>query len=194
MSKSLLTLKSALASHNINDLASVLAKMGGDKEGVQKFGRTFSLAVQKAKDLIKEQEAEKAANLKAAAEKRAETIAARQKAQAEEAEALKKERAVEAENMLKSLVDEMGLDLEVANEMVATAMLKKYPEKKETSFKFNRVQINYNGELYNMPTSGNMPDVWKERAGADRAAFILQYAVDAEQAAEILEQKNGVNV
>jgi hypothetical protein len=194
--KSLVTLKSALEAHNIDQLASVLAKMGTDKKSIQKFGLTFSLAVKAAQVLHKDQEAAKEQAKIEAAEKRAETIKQRQASEAAQAKADAAARAVEAENMLNNLVQEMGLDLAVANEMVSVAMAKKYPEKKETSFKFNRVAIDYKGEVYNMPTTGNMPQVWKDRVADEcdneRGAFILKYAVDAEQAAEILEQKNGI--
>lgn len=194
MSKSLVTLKSSLESHDISALASVLAKMGGEKAAVQKFGLTFSLAVKEAQNVLKKQEAEKEQNRQAAAEKRQATIEARHAEQ----ETVAQDRRVEAENLLKNLVDEMGLDLEVAQEMVSSAMAKKYPVKKDVSFKFNRVSLDYNGESYDMPTSGNMPQVWKDRVqdenDGDRAAFILAYAVDQEAAKEVLEQKNGVNV
>lgn len=207
--KAIVTLKAAIESGDVavlagklTDLAIVTAGSEGDAVAIiQKMGLNFALAVKAAKDQTKARVKE-AAELKEANKvqrlaKLNDTLATR-KAEREQANAAElAARKLEAENFLKDLVEKMGLDLEVAQEMTDTAMAKKYPAKSEKSFTFNRVAIDFNGEVYDMPTSGNMPNAWKERVAAefgdDRAAFITKYAVDKDAAKATLEEKNGVN-
>ena len=195
------TLKSAIIGGDVTVLANKIADLAGSVEAVQKMGLNFALAVKAAKEVVKER-LKVAEELKADAatrrrESQASTLAARKELALAAAQAAKLAQAAEAEKMIKDLVEQMGYDLEVAQEMTATAMAKKYPVKVVKSFTFNRVSIDFNGEQYEMPTSGNMPTVWKERVefefGDDRAAFITKYAVDQETAKEVLEQKNGMN-
>lgn len=207
MTKSVVTLKAAIESGDVVVLATKLTDLaiaaGGDDAValVQKMGLNFSLAVKSAKEMVKTRQKEaaeqKEANKVARLAKLNDTLATR-KAQREEANAAElAARKLEAENMLKDIVEKMGLDLEVAQGMVDTAMAKKYPPKSDKSFSYNRVAIDFNGETYDMPTTGNMPNIWKERVSAefgdDRAAFITKYAVDKEAASATLEAKNGVN-
>lgn len=207
MSKSIVTLKSAIVSGDVAVLATKLTDLaiaaGGDDAVaiVQKMGLNFSLAVKSAKEQVKTRQKEaaeqKEANKVARLAKLNDTLAARKVQREAENAAELANRKAEAEAMLKDIVEKMGLDLEVAQGMVETAMAKKYPAKAEKSFTFNRVAIDYKGEQYDMPTSGNMPNVWKERVadefGDDRSGFIMEYAVDKEAAKAILEEKNGVN-
>lgn len=207
MSKSIVTLKAAIESGDVAVLATKLTDLaiaaGGDDAValVQKMGLNFSLAVKSAKEQVKtrlkEAADQKEANKVARLAKLNDTLATRKAQREAENAAELAARKAEAESMLKDIVEKMGLDLEVAQGMVDTAMAKKYPAKSEKSFTFNRVAIDFNGEAYDMPTSGNMPNVWKDRVSAefgdDRAAFITKYAVDKEAAAATLEAKNGVN-
>ena len=207
MSKSIVTLKAAIESGDVAVLATKLTDLaiaaGGDDAValVQKMGLNFSLAVKSAKEMVKTRQKEaaeqKEANKVARLAKLNDTLATRKAQREAENAAELAARKLEAENMLKDIVEKMGLDLEVAQGMVDTAMAKKYPAKSEKSFTFNRVAIEFDGEKYDMPTTGNMPNIWKDRVSFefdnDRAAFITKYAVDKDAAAAALEAKNGVN-
>ena len=181
------TLKSALESHEVTALAAIIAKMAGDKEGVQKFGRTFSLAVQEAKDIIKENEKQAALNAEAAVQRREDKKAARL------AEIAANDAAIQAEkeNMIKFLMDTvngLGLDMEAATVAAEAAIVKKHGTgEKAKKYTFNRVAVIVDGKEYMMPTSGNMVQVLKDAMTAGGYAthkdFILAHAKDAEEAA-----------
>lgn len=195
--KTLVTLKSSLEAHNIDQLAVVLANMAGDKAALQKFALTFSLAAKEGQKVLKDRAAELEKAKEEAEKRREERKAAKQA----EAQAVLEERKQEAETMLKDIVDKMGLDLEVAQEMVTSAMAKKYPVQEEKSFTFNRTAVIVNGETYQMGVTGNMPQVLKDalntwkaaNEGKDRPDFIIAHAVDVEEAKEIIALKNGAN-
>lgn len=182
------TLKSALESHDVNALGAILAKMGGDKEAVQKFGRTFSSAIQIAKDVIKENERQAALNAEAAAQRREDKKAAR----LAEIEANNAAIQEEKENMIKFLMDTvngLGLDLEAAEVAAQAAIEKKHGTgEKAKKYTFNRVAVIVDGKEYMMPTSGNMVQVLKDamtKGGyATHKDFILAHAKDINEANE----------
>lgn len=160
------TLKSALLGGNVKELAEVIADLGTDKAGVQKLGLNFSLAVKEAQEVLK----------------------ARQKVIDDAAAAVQKEK----ENMIAYLVDAvngLGMDLESATDAATIAIDKKYGTGKadKKKYTFNRVPVNVNGKVYEMPTSGNMVQVLKDAMAAGgfttHKDFILAHAVDKEAAA-----------
>lgn len=181
------TLKSSLESHDVNALGAILAKMGGDKEAVQKFGRTFGAAIQIAKDVIKENERQAALNAEAAAQRREDKKAAR----LAEIEANNAAIQEEKENMIKFLMDTvngLGLDLDAAEVAAQAAIDKKHGTgEKAKKYTFNRVAVIVDGKEYMMPTSGNMVQVLKDAMTnggyATHKDFILAHAKDAEEAA-----------
>jgi|AGFS01.1.fsa_nt_gi hypothetical protein len=181
------TLKSALEAGDHKALAIILAKIGGDKDGVSKLGMTFSLAVKDAKEVLKE-------NAKAAAQAAEEAAQRREAKKADRlAEIAKRDEEikVEKENMLKFLMDTvngMGLDLEAAEAAATAAIAKKYGDvNKEPKYTFTRIPVTVDGKQYNMPTSGNMVQVLKDAMTAGgyttHKDFILAHAVDKEAAA-----------
>lgn len=198
MAKNIVTLKSALESHNIESLAEKLADMA-DRDGIKKMGLTFSLAVKRAQDISKERAVLQAKLKEEAAERRRQslisTVAARNEARTAEMEKELQARKEEAEAMIQNMIETMGFDLEVAQEMVNVAMQKKYNDNSK-SFTFNRTAVHFNGKTYNMGVTGNMPDVLKEavaNSGLSRADFIREYAIDKDDAERIIVLKNGVN-
>lgn len=182
------TLKSALEAGDVKALAVILAKIGGDKDGVSKLGLTFSLAVKDAKEVLKEQAKAAEESARAAADRR-EAKKAERLAEVEKRNA---EIQTEKENMLKFLMDTvngMGLDLEAAEAAANAAITKKYGDvNKEPKYTFTRIPVVVDGKQYNMPTSGNMVQVLKDamtKGGyTTHKDFILAHAVDKEAAAE----------
>lgn len=181
------TLKSALEAGDVKGLGAILAKIGGDKDGVSKLGLTFSLAVTAAKDVLKDQAKQAALNAEAAAKRREDKKAAR----IAEIEAQNAEIKAEKENMIKFLMDTvngLGLDLEAAEVAAQAAVDKKYGvSEKAKKYTFTRVAVIVDGKEYQMPTSGNMVDVLKkamqEGGYATHKDFILAHAKNAEEAA-----------
>lgn len=181
------TLKSALEAGDVKGLGAILAKIGGDKDGVSKLGLTFSLAVTAAKDVLKDQAKQAALNAEAAAKRREDKKAAR----IAEIEAQNAEIKAEKENMIKFLMDTvngLGLDLEAAEVAAQAAVDKKYGvSEKAKKYTFTRVAVIVDGKEYQMPTSGNMVDVLKKAMQdggyATHKDFILAHAKNAEEAA-----------
>lgn len=182
------TLKSALESHDVNALAAIIAKMGGNKEAVQKFGRTFSVAVQEAKEILKENERQAALNAEKAVERRE----AKKAARLAEIEANNVAIQEEKENMIKFLMDTvngLGLDLDAAEVAAQAAIEKKHGTgEKAKKYTFNRIAVVVDGKEYMMPTSGNMVQVLKDAMNAGgyttHKDFILAHAKDINEANE----------
>lgn len=179
--ESRVTLKSALEAGDVTGLGAILAKIGGDKDGVAKLGLTFSLAVTAAKDVLKEQAKEAAQAAEDAAKRREEKKAARLAEIAKRDEEIKAEK----ENMLKFLTDTvngLGLDLEAAEVAAQAAIDKKYGAEKTKKYTFNRVAVVVDGKEYDMPTSGNMIQVLKDAMSkggyTTHKDFILAHAKD----------------
>lgn len=182
------TLKSALEAGDVKGLGAILAKIGGDKDGVSKLGLTFSLAVTAAKDVLKDQAKQAALNAEAAAKRREDKKAAR----LAEIEANNTAIQEEKENMIKFLMDTvngLGLDLEAAEVAAQAAIEKKHGTgEKAKKYTFNRVAVIVDGKEYMMPTSGNMVQVLKDamiKGGyATHKDFILAHAKDINEANE----------
>ena len=185
--ESRVTLKSALEAGDVTSLGAILAKIGGDKDGVAKLGLTFSLAVTAAKDVLKVNAKAALEAQKAAAERRENKKAARLAELAANDAAI----AAEKENMIKFLMDTvngLGLDLEAAEVAAQAAIEKKHGAgEKAKKYTFNRVAVIVDGKEYMMPTSGNMVQVLKDAMSkggyATHKDFILAHAKDAEEAA-----------
>lgn len=181
------TLKSALEAGDVKGLGAILAKVGGDKDGVSKLALTFSLAITEAKEVLKANAKQAALNAEAAAKRREDKKAAR----IAEIEAQNAEIKAEKENMIKFLMDTvngLGLDLEAAEVAAQAAVDKKYGvSEKAKKYTFTRVAVIVDGKEYDMPTSGNMVQVLKDamtKGGyATHKDFILAHAKNAEEAA-----------
>ena len=181
------TLKSALEAGDVKGLGAILAKVGGDKDGVSKLALTFSLAITEAKEVLKANAKQAALNAEAAAQRREDKKAAR----IAEIEAQNAEIKAEKENMIKFLMDTvngLGLDLEAAEVAAQAAVDKKYGvSEKAKKYTFTRVAVIVDGKEYDMPTSGNMVQVLKDamtKGGyATHKDFILAHAKNAEEAA-----------
>lgn len=181
------TLKSALEAGDVKGLGAILAKVGGDKDGVSKLALTFSLAITEAKEVLKANAKQAALNAEAAAQRREDKKAAR----IAEIEAQNAEIKAEKENMIKFLMDTvngLGLDLEAAEVAAQAAVDKKYGvSEKAKKYTFNRVAVIVDGKEYDMPTSGNMINVLKKAMQdggyATHKDFILAHAKNAEEAA-----------
>lgn len=181
------TLKSALEAGDVKGLGAILAKVGGDKDGVSKLALTFSLAITEAKEVLKANAKQAALNAEAAAKRREDKKAAR----IAEIEAQNAEIKAEKENMIKFLMDTvngLGLDLEAAEVAAQAAVDKKYGvSEKAKKYTFTRVAVVVDGKEYDMPTSGNMVQVLKDamtKGGyATHKDFILAHAKNAEEAA-----------
>lgn len=181
------TLKSALEAGDVKGLGAILAKIGGDKDGVSKLALTFSLAITEAKEVLKANAKQAALNAEAAAKRREDKKAAR----IAEIEAQNAEIKAEKENMIKFLMDTvngLGLDLEAAEVAAQAAVDKKYGvSEKAKKYTFTRVAVVVDGKEYQMPTSGNMVDVLKKAMQdggyATHKDFILAHAKNAEEAA-----------
>lgn len=181
------TLKSALEAGDVTGLGAILAKIGGDKDGVAKLGLTFSLAVTAAKDVLKANAKAAQEAQEAAAKRREDKKAARLAELAANDAAI----AAEKENMIKFLTDTvngLGLDLEAAEVAAQAAIEKKHGTgEKAKKYTFNRVAVIVDGKEYMMPTSGNMVQVLKDAMNAGgyttHKDFILAHAKDADEAA-----------
>lgn len=182
------TLKSSLEAHDVNALAAVLAKMASDKECIQKFGRTFSGAVQQAKEILKENEKQAAQNALDAVQRREDKKAERLAAIAKADAAIQAEK----ENMIKFLMDTvngLGLDLDAAEVAAQAAIEKKHGTgEKAKKYTFTRIAVVVDGKDYMMPTSGNMVQVLKDAMTnggyATHKDFILAHAKDINEANE----------
>ncbi|AQW88526.1 hypothetical protein FDH34_gp001 [Serratia phage BF] len=122
---------------------------------------------------VQKQLAEEAAKAEAEA-------AEQRKKDAEAAEAKRKadEEALQAEKdkMLKILTDS-GLDLEIAQTMVAAGLKAKAPANAPKN-SYERVAVTVNGKGYDVPVRGNMSEELKAlvaKDGGDREAFINKY-------------------
>lgn len=185
--ESRVTLKSALEAGDVTALGAILAKIGGDKDGVAKLGLTFSLAVTAAKDVLKANAKAALEAQEAAAKRREDKKAARLAELAANDAAI----AAEKENMIKFLMDTvngLGLDLEAAEVAAQAAIVKKHGAgEKAKKYTYNRVAVIVDGKEYMMPTSGNMVQVLKDAMAkggyATHKDFILAHAKDAEEAA-----------
>lgn len=185
--ESRVTLKSALEAGDVTALGAILAKIGGDKDGVAKLGLTFSLAVTAAKDVLKANAKAALEAQEAAAKRREDKKAARLAELAANDAAI----AAEKENMIKFLMDTvngLGLDLEAAEVAAQAAIVKKHGAgEKAKKYTYNRVAVIVDGKEYMMPTSGNMVQVLKDAMSkggyATHKDFILAHAKDAEEAA-----------
>ena len=181
------TLKSALEAGDVTGLGAILAKIGGDKDGVAKLGLTFSLAVTAAKDVLKANAKAAQEAQEAAAKRREDKKAARLAELAANDAAI----AAEKENMIKFLTDTvngLGLDLEAAEVAAQAAIEKKHGTgEKAKKYTFHRVAVIVDGKEYMMPTSGNMVQVLKDAMNAGgyttHKDFILAHAKDADEAA-----------
>lgn len=184
--ESRVTLKSALEAGDVKGLGNILAKLGGDKDGVAKLGLTFSLAITAAKDVLKDQAKEAAQRAEEIAKRREDKKAARLAKLAENEAAIKEEK----ENMIKFLMDTvngLGLDLEAAEVAAQAAIEKKHGAgEKSKKYTFKRVAVIVDGKEYMMPTSGNMVQVLKDAMNAggytSHKDFILDHAKDADEA------------
>lgn len=180
------TLKSALEAGDVKVLASIIAKIGGEKDVVSKMMQNFALAGAEAKEILKRMAKEAETASKEAVERRE----AKKAARLAEVEAQNAEIQKEKENMLKFLTDTvngLGLDLEAAEVAAQAAIDKKYGSTKSKKYTFNRVAVLVDGKEYDMPTSGNMVQVLKDAMAkggyTTHKDFILAHAKDKEEAA-----------
>lgn len=185
------TLKSTLEAGDVKALAVILAKIGGDKDGVAKLGLTFSLAIKDAKevlkDLAKQAEENKAAAIERRTLKRAKADEAAEQRQAK----IQKEK----ETMLTFLMDKvngLGLDIEAAEAAAQSAIEKKHGVSKAKKYTFTRVAVVVDGKEYDMPTSGNMVQVLKDAMAkggfTTHKEFILAHAKDKEAAQALFSE------
>lgn len=181
------TLKAAIESGDAKALAAVLLKMGDNTlVGVSKLSSTFRTAVDLVPSLIQVQEKNKAKEKAAKDKAKAKAIAAAEKVHAKALKDLEAEQAALLATMLKPVADGgMGLNPMVAR-LAAEAEIK--IKRKALTASPNgktRVNVTYNGESFDMPVTGNMPNNWKQNivdSGMDRDAFIDTYKTVKENA------------
>lgn len=176
------TLKSTLERGDKEALAAVLYNMAGSAANFKVLNETFKEAAKLVPGLFKQAEQE----AKAAAEKRAnakaELLAGREADKAAQLAELEKQQA----EMLKMMVETMGLDKEAAL-IACEAALKGKRKAIETASVRPHVDVVVEGVTYSMPHKGNMSQALKDlvtESGLTREAFIEKYQVQDAPAVE----------
>lgn len=176
------TLKSAIESGNAADLAVVLLKMGNNSlSGVSALSSTFRAAVDLVPELIHKADEIKAAEHKAKEKAKEKARKAAEKVHAKAIKELEAQQATLLANMVKPVSEGgMGLNPKVAR-LAAEAEIKLKRKALNAGNAKVRVNVTYNGETFDMPITGNMPNHWKQNiidSGLERADFIEKYQTD----------------
>lgn len=155
-----------------HDLAMYLVNKTDNTDTIAKlFAATAEAIPSVLAEVLKQREEEEAAK-----------AAEREKAEEEKrrlAEQEEKELQAKKEEMLKHLTDTLGLDLAVAQAMVATAA-KKLTTGNQAKNSYERVTCTIEGNQYDVPVRGNMSQALKDLAAKygfadDRDGFIEKF-------------------
>ena len=174
------TLKSTLEKGQKDLLAAILFNMG-DADTFKRLNDTWKEAAKLVPQMHKDAKKAAEENAKAREQAKAKLKETREAGKATAIAALESQQ----KEMMKMMVEVMGLDKEAAI-VACEAAMKQKRKAIETASVREQVTVSVNGVQYTMPRKGNMSQALKDLvtdSGLERDAFIEKYEVKAVQAA-----------